>query len=850
MKNTKKSAQMVTATAVLAVGITAQANTFDGGGDGTSWEDPLNWSGDAVPTNNGSNIIIHANHEVSFDAGTWTYLTDNGLLQNAKEHRIARLLMGDSTAGSANGNHSLTLDPGDGNTIRATNSNSAVISGRPGKFSTLNILSGIINLEAGRIRIGQGEGGSGIVNVSGGLLTLGRGGLELGNINGSGDGTLNITGGSFTTRNDAEIFGSGVFHVAGTAAATIGIGSNGSTDGRWVQSPGGVFRPGIDASGVTLTFVDEVDGNTGAGGNGNVTFESGAILDPYDLGDAAPDVWTTVMEWEGTVTDNGLILSEDALANGWQKQIVGNQLQVRLPTFVPGQPVVTSFEASELEIFRGETTTLLWDASGADSIEIDQGIGAVANPAGSADVTPTETTTYTLTATNGNGSASPQITVTVIPDPVVTSFTVLPSIVYTGETVTLAWEADNFTTLEIDQGVGIVTDPSGSVEVNPTETTTYTFTATNDFGTTEATGSVTVLPVPPPRELLLHWQFDEGVGTTAIDSAGDHDGTFLETGGTIVHTTGVLGGALTFPNANDTAVIALTELVDTYPFAMSGWIKTTTSANDTFAVLGTNNGGEYHSLLVQNGGARGLARSGGFFYTNGANVNDDTWHHVIAVFEHAASARLYVDGVLTTERTAEVGSFVLPDRFAVGALARTDTSVVDAFDGTVDDVSFWKGIITDSEAAALSGGATGLGLDASNIATILTGFDTQSSVQTAGVTWSYVSGLEGIAGTTGGTIGAGDGFIVLDDAGNGMLSSPSDISIIEVVQGVDSRSVIFNSNPGSLYKIEFSPDLENWFELDDSFATTQEISTYIDSDPVNLALAAGFYRVVFVPSVN
>lgn len=845
----KRISKMAMAMTTLALGLSAQADTFDGGGDGTSWEDPLNWAGDAVPANNASNIVIHAEHQVSFDAGTWTYLTDNALLQSATEYRIARLLMGDSTSGAANGTHSLTLDPGADNTIRATNVNSAVISGRPGKFSTLNVVSGIINLEANRIRIGQGDEGSGIVNVSGGLLTLGRGGLELGNPNGAGDGTLNITGGSFTTTNDAEIFGSGVFHVAGSLAETIGIGSNGPTDGRWAQSAGGIFRPGLDASGVTVTFIDDID-DDGAGEQGNVTFEDGAILDPYDFGGAAPNVWTTVMQWEGTLTDNGLVMSEAALASGWQKQVVGNELQVRLTPVVPGQPVINSYEASELTVFLGETTTLLWDVSGADFIEIDQGIGMVANPAGSVDVSPTETTTYTLTAENGNGVSSREVKITVIPDPVVTSFAVSPNLIYGGETATLTWEVDNFTTIEIDQGVGVVAGPSGSVEVTPTETTTYTLTATNDNGATETTVSLTILPVPPPRELLLHWKFDEGSGTTADDSAGNNDGTFLETGGAIVRTTGILGDAVTFPNTNDTAVIALTELVDAYPFAISGWVKTIASANDTFAILGTNDGGQYHSLLVFNGGARGLARTGDFFYNNGAAVNDDSWHHVIGVFEHAASAQLYVDGVLTSERTAQAGAFVLPDRFAVGALARTDTSVVDAFDGTVDDVSFWKGIVTASEAAALSGGATGLGLNASDIAAILTGFDTQTSVQVAGVSWSYVSDLTGAAGTTGGTVGTGDGFIVLDDAGNGMLSGPSEITIIDVEQGVNSRSVIFNSNPGSVYAIEFSLDLDNWFELDDGFVATEAVSTFVDSDPGNFATTTGFYRVIFVPTVN
>ncbi|MEN8693629.1 MAG: LamG domain-containing protein, partial [Akkermansiaceae bacterium] len=595
-------------------------------------------------------------------------------------------------------------------------------------------------------------------------------------------------------------------------------------------------------------LIDVVDGN-GTGG-GNATFENGAILDPYDLGGAVQNVWTTVMEWEGSLTDNGLVLSSDALAAGWQKQVTGNQLQVRLTPVVPGQPVINSYEASELVVFLGQTTTLLWDINGADSVEIDQGIGVVANPAGSVDVTPIASTTYTLTAANENGSTDAQVTITVIPDPVVSAFTASPGLIYTGETVTLTWEVDNFSTIEINPGGRLITESSGSVEVIPTETTTYTLTATNDNGTTEATAAVTVLPIPPPRELLLHWKFDESEGTTAFDSAGNNNGIFLETGGAITRTTGVLGDAVTFQNTNDTAVIALTELVDTYPFAISGWIKTTTTANDTFAVLGTNDGGQYHSLLVQNGSARALTRAGGFFYTNGANVNDDSWHHVIAVFEHAASARLYVDGMLTAERTAEAGEFVLPDRFGVGALARTDASVVDAFDGSVDDVSFWRGIVTGSEAAALAGGATGLGLNASDIAVILNGFDTQTSVPAAGVTWTYVSGLTGIAGTTSGSISGGDAIIVMDNEGNGMLSAPSEISIIDVEVTENSRSVIFKSNPGSFYKIEFSSDLENWFELEDNYEATETESSFVDSNVENLASPVGFYRVIFVPRVN
>jgi hypothetical protein len=311
-----------------------QADRFDGdldldGGDGISWEDPLNWLADVVPLNNGSNILIGADHQVVFDADTFAALDLAGNLQNATEHRIARLLMGDSTSGAFNGSHSLTLDQGDGNFIRATNSNSAVIGGRAGKFSTLNIVSGDTNLEANRVRVGQAVGGSGTVNVSGGLLICGRGGLELSNPNGNGgDGTLNITGGSFRTRGVANIYEGGIFHVAGSAPLDVGIGTHASVDGAWNQEVGGILRTGIDATGFTTILIDDVD-DDGAGTQGNATFAAGSILDPYDMGGAATGVWTTVMTWEGTLS-GAPTLSEDSVDAGWESQIDGSNLQVRL----------------------------------------------------------------------------------------------------------------------------------------------------------------------------------------------------------------------------------------------------------------------------------------------------------------------------------------------------------------------------------------------------------------------------------------------------------------------------------------------------------------------------------------
>ena len=515
----------------------------------------------------------------------------------------------------------------------------------------------------------------------------------------------------------------------------------------------------------------------------------------------------------------------------------------------PGKPIISGYTATPTTIFLGESATLGWDIVDADTVEIDQGIGAVDSSSGSVMVTPAATTTYTLTATNGAGSVMPQVTVTVIPGPVIASFTATPPAVFAGETVTLAWDVQNFTSIEIDQGVGVVAGAMGSVEVTPAANTTYALTATNANGSVTAMASVTVFPTPPPRELLLHWPLDEGSGTTTADLAGANGGTFLETGGSPTWTPGLMGNALLFPNADDVSVRAFATLVDDYPFTVAAWVNTTASENDTAVNLGTGASFDYYSLRVSSGNSLMTRRNGAFFDLGGPAVNDGEWHLLVGVFSHPGSRTLYVDGVLAGQDEADSGAFGAPDRFAIGALDRTDTSIVDPFNGSVDDASLWRGILDANEVAALAGGATGLGLNASDIDALLTGFEARSTARAAGLDWSYAGGLAGAVGATGGTLAGGDGFIVLDDSGNGMVSAPIDFSIISVVRGETGRTITWKSAPGASYRIDFSTDLQDWGdEVDDNVASQGETTAYLDPSPTRLAAERGYYRVALLPA--
>lgn len=73
---------------------------------------------------------------------------------------------------------------------------------------------------------------------------------------------------------------------------------------------------------------------------------------------------------------------------------------------------ITSFTAAPVEVTRGATSQLAWQTEHASSVQIDQGLGAVAL-SGTAVVTPAGTTTYTLVAEGPGGPVQQSATVTV-----------------------------------------------------------------------------------------------------------------------------------------------------------------------------------------------------------------------------------------------------------------------------------------------------------------------------------------------------------------------------------------------------------------------------------------------------
>lgn len=86
------------------------------------------------------------------------------------------------------------------------------------------------------------------------------------------------------------------------------------------------------------------------------------------------------------------------------------------------------------------------------------------------------------------------------PLPVIQSFAASTNQILQGESVTLSWAVSNATLITIDNGVGGQTSATGSVQVLPTTTTTYSLSASNASGVRTAQVTVSVDPGVPVAE--------------------------------------------------------------------------------------------------------------------------------------------------------------------------------------------------------------------------------------------------------------------------------------------------------------------------------------------------------------
>jgi hypothetical protein len=158
-------------------------------------------------------------------------------------------------------------------------------------------------------------------------------------------------------------------------------------------------------------------------------------------------------------------------------------------------PYVALFTVQPFNTIANYPVVLKWEVKNSTDIIIEPNVGIVQSTGSKDFTTPFGTTNYKLTATNAQGSVIATTTLTISGDlpgrdaPVIKQFTASPHIIKNGHSSNLAWKTVAASAVTLD---GKTVAAEGSMQVSPTETSTYNLIATGTDGTQYQTVTVNV----------------------------------------------------------------------------------------------------------------------------------------------------------------------------------------------------------------------------------------------------------------------------------------------------------------------------------------------------------------------
>lgn len=413
-------------------------------GTGT-WKTAENWDTGAVPAD-GATAIINGDCEIAEDIGTAN--TDNP----------GRIIVGQGTEGI----------------LRVTG---GTLSGAHGGSSG--------------IYVGEGEGGVGTLIIEDGAALRSQGGsmvVQIGDDLG-GVGTL-IVAGELLNYKNFEII-NGTYEMRPTGINNKFNQADGTGGGNSFIGPNGTLSFVING-----TAVGTMERANTSGLNVDIDFDANLKLTlegNFNVGDS----WTLMRytNLRGEFVQGFSFTNQQGYTFDIDYGAGQNSELIATLTSTDARPRIDSLVADPPAISAGESATVSWDVSEFDSLVLEPGIGDVSgmttDGAGSVPVSPAATALYTLTLTRGEIVVTGSVIVVVDEVPIVNEFSITPELVAPGGEQVLRWNVDGAASVSISGGIGDVA-PAGERPLTPTETTVYTLTATNPFGTStaEVTGVV------------------------------------------------------------------------------------------------------------------------------------------------------------------------------------------------------------------------------------------------------------------------------------------------------------------------------------------------------------------------
>jgi hypothetical protein len=197
-----------------------------------------------------------------------------------------------------------------------------------------------------------------------------------------------------------------------------------------------------------------------------------------------------------------------------------------------------------------------------------------------------------------------------------------------------------------------------------------------------------------PQGMVDYWKFDEGSGTTAIDSIGSNNG--IINGGTWTTDSIAGGSAISLVN-NNVDFGNSDSLKYLNVMTIEAWVKLNSCGPET-AVISRKSRGDRPggwAFQIDRCNPEVWAWDTGWEHTaSGGGISTGEWHHVAWVHDSSTST-LYVDGVQSGD-SAELGT-ILPNDFTMYTGAILSEPGGPYFNGNIDEVAVYNLALSATE---------------------------------------------------------------------------------------------------------------------------------------------------------
>ncbi len=358
-----------------------------------------------------------------------------------------------------------------------------------------------------------------------------------------------------------------------------------------------------------------------------------------------------------------------------------------------------------------------------------------------------------------------------------------------------------------------------------------------------------VRPRDPAPELLAYYEFE---GTYDDLSGNGNDARPEMNPDQLAFADGLRGQGIDIndPDAEANSGGSVNIPVDANPGAQpevsfGGWVNVEEFEFDGF--LSIDNGGWDRGITVtDNQGGIGFGVASGAAPASAGEVIPGEWQYVTATFSDATGqAIVYVGGddpdTQTTETamTPDSGRSAGEPEIEIGRYDNQD------LDGIVDDVFVFSGALSAHQANAIRNLRLSVhDYSPLQVAEVFELFSAEVGGSVGDFTWTPVAGLD--ASVPGAVVQAGAGFtVVLDNGGNGMMSSPAErFEITSITRdSPTSATITWEAEPGLFYAVDVSNDLVDWQVLEEGLMPADLLAIYTDTSAEIADQLVRYYRV-------